>query len=79
MEHTRFSKTEAESLQGKRIRTSVDLADVPAGTPGQVRGWQEAGREGKYDLIVRFEPVLTSQPVLKWLSKSDYDSFVEEV
>jgi hypothetical protein len=65
-------------LFGARVRTCADLTDVPAGPPGQVNGWQEAGRAGEYDVIVRFEPVLTARPVIKWLSKSDFHSLALE-
>jgi hypothetical protein len=67
-----------ERLFGARVRACADLTDVPAGTPGQVNAWQEAGRAGEYDVIVRFEPVLTARPVIKWLSKFDFLSFVQE-
>jgi hypothetical protein len=78
MNRDRFSKDEAERLVGARVRIRADLTDVPEGTPGQVAGWQEAGREGKYDVIVRFDPVLTTRPVIKVLSKSDFRSLAQE-
>lgn len=80
MERRRFTKPEAERLQGQRVRARIDLAQVLAGTEGQVNGWQEAGRQaGFYEVIIRFEPSLTEKPVLKWLSKSDYTAMVEEL
>lgn len=78
MNITRFSKAEAERLLGARVQTRADLAALPTGTRGQVDGLQEAGRAGEYDVIVRFDPVLTAQPVIKWLSKSDFRSLMQE-
>jgi hypothetical protein len=78
MNQARFSKDEAERLLGTRVRTCDDLTDVPAGTPGQVNGWQEVGRAGEYAVIVRFDPVLTARPVIKALSKSDFRSIAQE-
>ena len=78
MKPQRFTKAEAESLQGKRIRARAFI-DVPQGAFGQINGWQEAEAVGTYNVIARFEPVLTAKPVLKWLSKSDYLQLVEEM
>jgi hypothetical protein len=79
MQKSRFTQTEAQNKMGKTVRALCDLTDVPPGTPGQVNGWQEAERIGEYDVVVRFEPTLTESPVLKWLSKSDYANFIEEI
>lgn len=79
MNRRRFTLAEAEALFGQCVETSVDLNDVPAGTPGQINGWQEQGGVGEYDVIVRFQPTLTTQLVIKWLSKSDFHSSIKEV
>ena len=79
MERRRFTRSEDEALMGQRVEATIDLTDVPTGTPGQVNGWQEQGRVGEYDVIVCFEPVLTTQPVIKWLSKVDFHSSLKEV
>lgn len=78
MNQARFSKGEVERLLGTRVRTCADLMDVPAGTLGQVNGWWETGRAGEYDVIVRFDPVLTARPAIKVLSKSDFRSLAQE-
>lgn len=78
MNQTRFTQAEAEMLMGTRVRALADLSDVSADTLGEVKGWQEAERSGSYDVIVAFEPSLTTRPVLKWLSKSDYSNLLEE-
>ena len=79
MQRRRFTRAEAEGLFGQRVEATIDLLLVPASTSGQVNGWQEQGRVGEYDVIVRFEPVLTTQPIIKWLSKSDFYSAIKEV
>jgi hypothetical protein len=78
MQQTYFSKTNAKGLLGKRVRAAADLADVPMGTFGRVNGWQEVDRRGEYSVIVCFEPTSTTQPVLKWLSKSEFYHFLQE-
>ncbi len=78
MARARFTKDEAERLVGARVRTRADLTGVQAGTFGQVIGRREAGRAGEYDVIVRFDPILTTRPVIKWLSKFDFLSFAQE-
>jgi len=77
MNRARFNKDEAERLLGTRIRTCVALTGVPSGALGQVNGWQEAGRAGECDVIVRFEPILTTRPLIKSLSKSDFFSLLQ--
>jgi hypothetical protein len=79
MNRTRFTRSEAEKLVGTHVKTRADLSDVPAGTLGEIDGWQETERSDTYDVIVRFEPSLTTKPVLKWLSKSDYQTLLKEV
>lgn len=78
MNQARFSKDEAVRLLGTSIRTCVDLTGVPSGALGQVAGWQEAGRAGECEVIVRFEPVLTTRPVITSFSKSDFLSLLQE-
>ena len=78
MNQAQFTKDEAQKLLGTRVQTCADLTDVPAGTLGLVNGLQEVNGSGEYRVSVRFDPALTRDPVIKWLSKSDFLSFVKE-
>lgn len=76
--HTRFSRTEAEALLGREVRTKLAIDGVPAGAVGKVMQLDEMER-GAFDLIVEWSVLVHGKRQHNWFSKDDYDLQLAEV
>jgi len=75
--HTRFSKSEAQALLGKQVRTKLAIDGVPAGAVGRVMQVDEMER-GAFDLIVEWSVLVHGKRQHNWFSKDDYNQQLAE-
>jgi hypothetical protein len=85
-----FTKTEADVLNGTRIRTMVEFSGVPQGTTGTVMGAAETGRDtaavfmqpGKagsegYTVAIQWDLPGRDKPLVDWFSKADFERYLQ--
>jgi hypothetical protein len=73
----RFTKHEAETIIGRRIKTNVDFSGVPKGTFGRVVRADDDGRGG-YSVGIEWT-MQRSRPLVDWFTKDEYKRFLEEI
>ncbi len=73
----RFSKEEAESKLGQRVRATVDLMDVPKGATGRVMEMDEIEQNG-FDLIIEWDLRMNGKLHHDWFAKEEYDRSLTE-
>jgi hypothetical protein len=68
----RFTKQEAESRIGSRVRSKVPVDGIPAGATGHVVQVDEIERNG-FELIVEWTLLIQGRRQHNWFSKDDFD------
>lgn len=75
-----FTWQEASAKMGRRIRTKVYFADVPAGTEGVVCNWYPMGDRRKQEAGVEINWRRWIGDSLKdGFSKDEYQDYLEEI
>ena len=75
--NNRFSRTEAETRLGRRVRTKFAIDGIPAGTTGYVMQIDEMERGG-YELIVEWYVLVNGRHQHNWFGKNEYDNELVE-
>jgi hypothetical protein len=73
----RFSKGEAESKLGQRVRAAVDLTDIPKGAAGRVMEMDEIEPNG-FDLIIEWDLRMNGKIQHDWFAKEEYERSIAE-
>jgi hypothetical protein len=68
----RFSREEAESKVGGKVRAASDLADIPKGATGRVIEMDEVVRDG-FELIVEWDLLVGGKLQHDWFTKEGYE------
>ncbi len=75
---TRFSKSEAEARLGRRVRTTLAIDGIPAGSTGYVMQMDEMERDS-FELIVEWYVLVHGKKQHNWFTKDDYSHQLVEV
>jgi len=75
---TRFTKPEAESKLGLRVRTLSEITGVPAGTLGRVVALSEEIEPDGYELIVEWELAGRGWPVSDYFTRDEFERWLIE-
>lgn len=70
-----FTKQEAQSKIGKRIKTNHEFVDVPVNTCGTVSGTYKYSGSNDYGLDIKWDEL----PFTDGFSKDEYEEFLEEL
>lgn len=74
----RFSKQEAESKLGSKVRSRIDIDGIPAGAAGRVVQLDEIERHG-FDLIVEWSRLVQGRRQHNWFNRDDFEECLIEV
>ena len=72
MSQVRFSREEAESKVGGKVRAASDFADIPEGTTGRVIEMDEV-EKGGFELIVEWDLLVGGKLQHDWFTKEGYE------
>jgi hypothetical protein len=73
----RFSREEAESKVGGRVRAGADLSDIPKGTTGRIIEMDEV-EKGGFELIVEWDLLVNGKLQHDWFTKEGYEHSLVE-
>jgi hypothetical protein len=72
-----FSRTDAEELLWRRVRTRVEFSGVPKGTTGAVVRVDKGSYPEGYTVAIQWDLPNRAKPLVDWFTRDEYFKFLE--